>query len=172
MSYIGKIISLRRLELSDAASLALHANDEDIGRFTTLPHPYTRSHAESFIELLSTNGHEHEFGIEYDQSIVGMVGLVRFDHANHQAELGYWLGRDFRGKGIMKEAVNLILSYGYDDLKIHKIVAYIRPANTASWKLLESAGFMREGLLKDNRLIKGEYVDHYVYGKINGARGI
>ncbi|WP_074588506.1 GNAT family N-acetyltransferase [Pedobacter antarcticus] len=102
-----------------------------------------------------------------EKLLVGMICLIRIQPENFRTEVGYILHPDFRGKGIMLEAVNRIVKYAFADLKFHTLEAVIDPRNIASQKVLDAAGFIREGLFKDKVYYNGQFLDSAVYSMLN-----
>ena len=81
----------------------------------------------------------------------------------HSAELGYWLGKPFWGRGIITEAARAITAYGFETLGLTRIYAHVDSDNGASARVLEKAGYQREGLLRKAVLKKGELVDYLLF---------
>ncbi len=149
----GKNINLRKLKKSDAESLYLNANDYDIAKFTTLPHPYKLEHALSFIKSTHRKIRKKsafELGIEFKKTgkVIGMASLSNIHPTDRNAELGYWLGKNFWRRGLMSEAVSLILSFGFNELKLVRIYAKVLNKNIASANLLKKFGFKYEGTMR------------------------
>ncbi len=170
MRIAGERIVLRSLVASDAESLQANANDFDIARYTTLPHPYKMEHAEGFIKMTHDNLGKKtavELGIELDGSIIGMTSLMKIDPLNRNAELGYWLGKAYWRRGLMKEALKIMLSYGFGELGLVRIYAKVLKPNIASSRLLEDSGFMLEGHLRRSTLRHGEWMDDLIYAKLH-----
>jgi [ribosomal protein S5]-alanine N-acetyltransferase len=96
-----------------------------------------------------------------DQALVGSVNLSQiFPGGFKSAYLGYQIGAPFAGRGYMSEAIQLVLSYAFDDLKLHRIEANIQPHNTASIALVKRAGFTKEGFSRRYLKIRGRWRDH------------
>lgn len=164
----GKQINLRKLKKSDAQSLFENANNFAIAKYTILPYPYTIKDALSFIQITQRQikrKESFEIGIEYKQSgqIIGMVGLVKVDFENKNAEIGYWLGKKYWGRKIMKEAVQLILKFGFQTLGLERIYARVMHPNVASAKLLEKSGFKYEGRCRKTVLTGKNWMDDLIY---------
>ncbi|MBA4496111.1 GNAT family N-acetyltransferase [Paenactinomyces guangxiensis] len=81
--------------------------------------------------------------------------------------IGYYLDKNHNGKGYMTEAVRLAVSYAFNELKLHRIEAGVMPHNTRSMRVLEKAGFHKEGIAKKNVKINGRWEDHQVLAIIN-----
>ena len=157
---------LREWRLSDKASLAENANNINIWNNVRdyFPHPYTEKDGEEFI-LMVTNkpGPIVEFAIEIDGKAVGGVGLVlSHDVERIDAEIGYWLGESYWGKGIVTRVVKKMVTYAFENLPLKKIHATVFDYNTASMKVLENNGFEREAILKQAAIKNGKIIDlHY-----------
>ena len=82
---------------------------------------------------------------------------------DHKAWIGYWLGSDYRGKGIMTLAIKKITDYGFKRYKLRRIEASVATFNKASTIILEKCGYKLEGTMKKNRLKNGKYYDEYLY---------
>ena len=96
-----------------------------------------------------------------DDAIVGSINLSQiFLGGFRSAYLGYYVGAQYSGKGYFTEAMQLILGYAFEDLKLHRLEANIQPANVASLKLVKRAGFIREGFSRRYLKIGGRWRDH------------
>jgi ribosomal-protein-alanine N-acetyltransferase len=80
------------------------------------------------------------------------------------ANLGYWMGQDFAGKGLMTEAVGLVVAYAFDTLLLHRVHAAFLPHNMASRRVLEKNGFKEEGYAENYLQIDGKWADHVLFG--------
>lgn len=83
-------------------------------------------------------------------------------------QIGYWMGERYSGRGMMVEAVGLVVEFGFKTLRLHRIEAACIPDNTRSIHVLEKAGFQREGLLRSYLRINGVWQDHYLYALVSG----
>lgn len=92
-----------------------------------------------------------------------MISLMKIDYKNKNTEIGYWLGRKYWGKGIMKEAIKLILNFGFKKLKLVRIYARVMHPNISSAKLLEKSGFRYEGRMRKTILRRGKWMDELRY---------
>jgi RimJ/RimL family protein N-acetyltransferase len=84
------------------------------------------------------------------------------------AELGYWLGEEYWGRGIASAAIRRICEYGFSDLDLVRIFALPMGHNSASQRVLEKAGFVREGILRNACVKDGKILDEIMYAKIKG----
>jgi [ribosomal protein S5]-alanine N-acetyltransferase len=93
------------------------------------------------------------------------IGNIRHG-VSQSAQIGYWIGARYSGQGYMLEAVRLVIPYAFETLRLHRIEAACIPANTRSVRVLEKAGFQREGLLRSYLRINGSWQDHYLYALV------
>jgi RimJ/RimL family protein N-acetyltransferase len=167
----NKKFTLRRLKMSDKESLARNINNKTIARnLLVIPYPYTAKDAKKFIHRTQKSQkkkppEEIIFGIEIEGEVVGTVGIHRIKK-NHQAEIGYWIGKKYWGKGIMTEVVKMVTAYCHQKLKLRRIYAKVFIFNEASKKVLEKNGYQLEGIMKKEALKKGKYIDAYLLAKI------
>lgn len=107
------------------------------------------------------------FKIDNDE-LIGTIGLFRILRDPLQsAIIGYSLSKNHNGKGYATEAVKLVLDYAFTTLKLHRIEAGVMPHNIGSIRVLEKAGFEKEGISKSNVKINGKWEDHQVLAIIN-----
>jgi RimJ/RimL family protein N-acetyltransferase len=164
----GRIINLRTLEDSDAYSIYKNAKDRKVSRFTHLPYPYRLKYAQDFVRLCQEhykNKTDYELGIEFKETgeIIGMISLMHLSNSDRSAEVGYWLGIQYWRRGITKEALSLILGFGFNNLELIKIYAKVLHPNFPSIRLLQSAGFGYEGRIKKSILREGSWLDELIF---------
>lgn len=99
-------------------------------------------------------------------TMVGMIGYPNFKPEYYRAEVGYVMHHAHTRKGYAFEALQCVLDYGFNQLKLHSIEAIIRPENEASRQLIQKAGFVREAYFKDYVFFNGRFVDEEVYSLI------
>ena len=142
-----KNIILRSLTDDDATALAQLANNKKIydNVRDALPHPYTLDDAIFFINLTKQENPQVSFAIEYEGVFCGMIGLIpQKDVYRLTAEIGYWLGEPFWGKGIITKAAAMVTDYGFNELGLIRIHTGIFEHNIASMKVLEKNGYKKE----------------------------
>ncbi len=104
-------------------------------------------------------------------ALVGGITVGNIRHGVSQsAHIGYWMGMRYAGRGMMVEAVGLTVGYCFSSLRLHRLEAACIPGNKRSIRVLEKAGFTREGLLRSYLRINGTWQDHYLYALIVGER--
>ena len=155
----------------DRARFVALADDRDIwlnlrDRF---PHPYTRADAEEWLSLQQGREPIDNFAICDTAGPIGGIGLTKREgDMRHSAELGYWLGKPFWGRGIATAAAREVTAYGFRELGLLRIDALVLTENMASIRVLEKVGYQREGLLRGVELKQGVPMDHFLYAVLRG----
>ncbi|HOT27479.1 MAG TPA: GNAT family N-acetyltransferase [Candidatus Ozemobacteraceae bacterium] len=158
--------TIRPWRPQDAPSLARYANNRRIWAKLrdSFPHPYTHDHAVSYIEMAMSKKPETLFAICVEDEAVGGIGvIIRTDIERLSAELGYWLGEPFWGKGIVTEAVSAITGYAMRQFGLVRIYAMPFATNPASARVLEKAGYLLEGRMRRAVIKDGTVIDQLLY---------
>lgn len=159
---------LRRWEPFDKTSLIRQANNKNVSRNLRdrFPYPYTDAHANAFLAAASaSNSRDLNYAIVVGNEAVGGIDVhPRSDVECHSAEIGYWLGEDFWGRGIATAAVRKLSQHCLHEPDIYRIFATVFASNPASARVLEKAGFVREGLMSRAVLKDGVLIDAALYG--------
>jgi [ribosomal protein S5]-alanine N-acetyltransferase len=163
-----EMLVLRPFRKSDAPRVQNLANNNEVAKIIGLPQPYLLKHALDWFEI---QPELFEKEIEYPLAIVQkrtdkLVGTItlRVDKDNQKGELGYWIGRPFWGMGFATEAVKRMILFGIEELELNKIWASALSRNIGSITVLQKAGLVKEGVLKQDRLISGTFEDIEVFG--------
>ena len=169
------LITLRPIAESDIPAIYAACQDPVIPRFTRVPANYTMSNAEFFVRektpksLLEKT--ELAFAIDYgngaDKVFAGLISFHSMDLPDLVAELGYWISADVRGKGVGTTAAKVLSNFGFETMGFERIEALVDVENTASKKLLSSAGYTIEGILrKKSRRFDGGQIDMAMYSAL------
>ncbi|HEY7683698.1 MAG TPA: GNAT family protein [Gemmatimonadales bacterium] len=162
--------TVRDWRAADARSLAHHANDRRI--WLTLrdafPHPYTLADAKGFLALAEAMHPRTFFAIVVEDQAVGGIGYTRHhDVERISAEIGYWLGVAFWGRGIMTAALRAVTAYAFrQHQELRRIYAVPFARNTASVRVLEKAGYRLEGRMRQSVIKDGEVLDQLLYAML------
>ena len=106
-----------------------------------------------------------------DHALTGGLTLANIRRGVAQAgSLGYWIGEPFARRGLMSGAVRALVPFAFNSLRLHRLEAACIPSNAASIRLLEKAGFVREGYAREYLCINGLWQDHLLYGCISSGR--
>jgi RimJ/RimL family protein N-acetyltransferase len=160
---------IREWRPEDAASLARHADNRRIWRNVRdhFPHPYTLADAETWIERAAAEQPPTQFAIEVDGEAAGGVGLfLQRDVERRSAELGYWLGEAYWGRGLMTDVVRRFAAEAFDAYGLLRIYAVVFEWNPASCRVLEKAGFVLEGRLRRAVVKDGVVLDQFLYAAV------
>lgn len=158
--------SLRPWQETDFEDLSAFGNNPQIARFMTdgFPSPYTLDKAKGFIAMANRETPPRILAISQHGKAIGGIGLhPGTDIYRLNAELGYWLGEPFWGKGIMTEAIRQMVVYGFEKWPIDRIFARPFHTNIGSQRALEKAGFTLEARLKGTILKQDEKLDELIY---------
>lgn len=160
---------VRSFRADDAASLAHHANDREIwinlrDRF---PHPYTLADARAWIARSASEQAPTSFAIAVADEVIGGIGLRLNDDVERiSAEIGYWVARAYWGRGIATDAVRAVTEHAFTVHELTRIYALPFAENTASIRVLEKAGYVREGLLRRSAIKDGIVRDQLIYAVV------
>lgn len=161
--------TLRPWRLDDAPALARHGDSYEIWRNLRdqFPHPYTLAAAESYLAGVVGVRPVTRFAITVDGEAVGSVGLkVGSDIERRSAEIGYWLGEAYWGRGITSAAVAAATAYAFRELDLVRVFAVPFVRNLASARVLERAGYVREGVMRRSAVKEGDVLDQYLYASV------
>jgi ribosomal-protein-alanine N-acetyltransferase len=150
----------------DALRLPAHANNRRIwlNLRDMFPHPFTVVDADTFISYARAQRPETLFAVEVDGQAVGGIGyVVRDDIERVSAEIGYWLGESYWGRGIMTEALKAVTRYAIRRHGLTRVFAVPFVGNVASCRVLEKAGFVLEGRMRRSAIKDGVIVDQLLY---------
>lgn len=161
---------LRDLRPEDAPSIARYADNRNIWRNLTdgFPHPYTLEDAKAYIYRINAATPRTAFAVATENEAIGSIGIYPGKDVHcHSAEMGYWLAEPYWGRGIMPRAVKIITAFAFDQLNLLRVFAEPYTTNPASARVLEKAGFIREGILHANVVKAGKLLDQYLYAAVN-----
>jgi len=171
----GKRVILRRLEMKDARQIAKIANDFKVAQYlATVPYPYTLNHAEKWIKhsWKKKDGYDLGIALKENDMIIGGVGIHHIGDKsdNKTGELGYWIGRKYWKQRYGKEASKLMINHMFSKFGLRKIYARVYGPNIGSQKLLESLGFKKEGILREQIKYRfgNRWLDEVYYGLLRG----
>ncbi|MCA9040657.1 MAG: GNAT family N-acetyltransferase [Planctomycetaceae bacterium] len=122
----------------------------------------TRRHLKERLQA-SIGGDEIHLTIVIDGAIVGRAGLQQIHPTNRTANIGYWLGEEFTGRGIMSETVRELIEIGRHYYSLQKLTIRCGTENVKSRAVPERLGFQHEGTLRRNENLYGRWIDHEVY---------
>jgi [ribosomal protein S5]-alanine N-acetyltransferase len=158
----GEVL-LRPFDRDDERAIVEAVQDPEIPRWTSIPAPYRDRDAKEYVARAERDrraGRELGLAIvdRHDGALLGGIGLV-MDGPQRRAEVGYWVAAGARRRGVGTRALRLLAGWAIDRLGVKRVELLANPANEASQRLAEAAGFKREGLLRSYRVRKGRRED-------------
>jgi RimJ/RimL family protein N-acetyltransferase len=162
---------LRPFQPDDVASIVRYANDREVWRNLRdrFPHPYTPADADNWLRLVETLPAGSQFAITVGGAAVGGIGLhLQEDVHRRSAEIGYWLGRPFWGRGIATAAVRAMSGHAFALFDLCRLHALVFEWNPASRRVLERAGYTLEGRLRRSIVKDGQVIDAFLYAIVTG----
>lgn len=144
----------------------VHANSREVwlNLRDQFPHPYTRDDAGAWVNFASNQTPPTSLAIEVDSEAVGGVSLKLHDDVERvSAEIGYWLGPRYWNRGIMSAAVRATTEYGFQQFSLTRVYALPFATNIASHRVLEKAGYVREGVLRRSAIKDGVVQDQVLF---------
>lgn len=158
-------LHLRPYSEVDIPELLLLIGAREVAATTLrIPHPYTKQDAERFVASMKTDD-EVRLGIRLrgEDRLIGGVGL-RLNLLHKNAELGYWIGVPYWGKGYATEAAQEMVRHGFEDMGLHRIFASHFKGNFGSGRVLAKLGMRREGCQREHVQKWGQFIDSELYG--------
>jgi RimJ/RimL family protein N-acetyltransferase len=152
-------ILLREFTEEDVPAIVAACQDPEIARWTRVPSPYTEADAREFLK----DPPDRAFAVVDRSSgeLLGAIGARPEEDA--RVEIGYWVAREARGRGVATRALRLIAAWAVEEIGAGRVQLYTDPANEASQRVAEKAGFRREGMLRSWTEIKGSRRDVVMY---------
>lgn len=158
---------LRPWRPADEEALVRHANNRKvwINLRDHFPHPYTREHAREWIgRSLASPSPQTNLAIEYAGEFIGSIGLVPLsDVSRFTAEVGYWIGEAFWGRGFAAEALRSFTDYAFECFSFERLEGWVFASNPSSRRVLEKAGYEYEATLRRSAFKDGRFLDCHVY---------
>jgi ribosomal-protein-alanine N-acetyltransferase len=159
----------------DAPELQRLAGAREVADTTlAIPHPYELDHAIAWIEQQRKEverGRAISFAVRLPgRTLIGSAGLRDIDREHQQAELGFWIGREWWGNGYAREAATAVVRFGFEALALNRIYAHHMVRNPAAGRVLEASGMRREGLLRQRVRKWGVFEDVIIYSVLRDER--
>lgn len=161
MTLEDDVVFLRPFEEDDVPVIVAACQDPEIPRWTSVPSPYTEADARGWLE-----SDEEDYAIvdKATGELLGSIG-VRYPRSG-VGEVGYWVKREARGRGVATRALALLARWALEARDLGRFQLRADVENEASQRVAEKAGFVREGVLRSELLIKGERRDVVMYSLV------
>ncbi len=164
-------LMMRRITVDDIPAMYALRSNRQLMSYIDRPMAESLDDARTLIEKMEASRVANEgiaWGITLagEPTMIGTIGFWRIIKEHYRAEIGYLLHPDFQRQGIMTEALAAAVDFGFQTMGLHSVEANVNPANIASIRLLESAGFVREAYFRENYFWNGEFLDSAIYSKL------
>jgi RimJ/RimL family protein N-acetyltransferase len=163
---------LRRWLPADKSELVGIANSRAIWRNLTdlFPHPYTPADADFWVDHANDAPPSLHLAIEFGGRLAGGIGVIAGQGVHQKTgRFGYWLGEAFWGRGLATAAARAMVRHAHYELPLRRLEAEVFAWNPASMRVLDKAGFVREGVLRQNIFKDGELIDSVMYAHVIDA---
>ncbi len=163
------MVELRNYTIEIAEQFAEYKNNPTVfnNGYDKVPNPFTLKDAKGFINLQISKKNQQRKLIYWKEKFVGEIGLeIKKDVFRLGAEMGYFIGEPFWGKGIASKAIKLMVDYTFNNFNIIRIEAGVFDFNKASMRVLEKNGFYLESINKNAVLKNGKIIDDYTWVKL------
>jgi ribosomal-protein-alanine N-acetyltransferase len=165
-------LNLRRIYDTDGEEIFFLRSDKGMLQFLDRDPAQSTDEARQWIRTINEgiDGNQYiawAIALKNDPKLIGTISFWNIKKEHYRAEIGYALHTLFQGRGLMQEAMTVVLDYGFNSMKLHSVEANINPNNTRSIQLLERSGFVREAYHRENYYHNGLFLDSAIYSLIN-----
>ncbi len=166
---------LRKMTTGDAPEMLFLRSDPGVLRYIDREPAKTIEEVIAFIDMVNGNldsgdGINWAITLRDDPKLLGNICFWNVQKEHYRAELGYVLHPSWQGKGIMNEAMQAVLHYGFNDMKLHSVEANVNPENIPSVRVLERYNFVREGYFRENYYFNGRFIDSAIYSLLTSVK--
>ena len=165
-------LNLRRISDEDEEEIFFLRSDKEVLQFLDRDPAQSIDEVREWIRTINEgiDGNQYiawAIALKNDPGLIGTITFWNIKKEHYRAEIGYALHPRFQGRGFMREAITVVLDYGFNTLKLHSVEANVNPSNTRSIQLLERNGFFREAYHRENYYYNGYFLDSVIYSLIN-----
>lgn len=163
------ICAIREWKRGDEWDLVQAADNPNVSRYLTdrFPNPYTIQDAYAWIDLNEAKRNNTNFAIDVGGAVAGGIGYsLGAYEARITATIGYWLAQPFWGRGIATAALKALTEYAFDTHALRRISSVVMAPNVASARVLEKAGYVREGIMRNAVIKHGQLYDLLLYATV------
>ncbi|WP_374507500.1 GNAT family N-acetyltransferase [Flavobacterium sp.] len=161
-------LNLRRLTSEDVDEILVLRSNPEIMQF--IPRPLIKSKEEALEFITTMNAAVDSNTVinwaittKENDELIGMIGFYRMKPENYRAEVGYILSAAYHGQGIITEALQRVIQFGFEEMGLNSIEAVIDPENFGSEKVLLKNNFVKEGHFKEHTFFEGKFLDSVFY---------
>ncbi len=169
---IGQGLELRLFEEAEAAEIFALVDRNRVYLRQWLPWVDYETSPEDSLEFIRrsqqqyTNNEGFQLGIRSQDHLAGVIGYHTVDWPNRHVEIGYWLGAEFQGKGMMTRACRVLIDFAFEKLLFNRVAILCATGNARSRAIPERLGFTQEGTLRESEWLYDHFVDLVVYSML------
>ena len=161
-------LKLRRLKITDVYEILTLRSNPEIMKYIPRPLITTKEEALEFIARMDANIDNNTLinwaiTTQENEQLIGMIGYYRMKPEDFRAEVGYILSGEYHGRGIITEALQRVIQFGFEEMRFNSIEAVIDPENFGSEKVLLKNNFVKEGHFKEHTFFNGDFLDSVFY---------
>ena len=165
-------LNLRRISDKDGEEIFFLRSDKEMLQFLDRDPARSIDEAKQWISTINEgiDGNQYiawAIALKSDPGLIGTISFWNIKKEHYRAEIGYALHSLFQGRGLMQEAMTVVLEYGFNSMKLHSVEANVNPNNRRSIQLLERNGFVREAYHRENYYYNGHFLDSAIYSLID-----
>lgn len=166
---------LRKVTQDDARDMFSYLSDSEVVKHMGLEPYQTVEAVHEEIEwyhsiLKEQTGIRWGITLKNTDRVIGSCGFLNRKAKHFRTEVGFELNKEYWGKGVAREALEAVVKYGFEHMKLERIEALIEPENISSQSLVEKIGFLKEGLLRHYEYTCGKFDDLFIYSLLKGDR--
>ncbi len=155
---------LRAMSLNDAEDMFVYASDPNVARYVTWPAHQSVDDSTGFLRFIEQRyaaGDAYDWGLVLKATgrLVGTCGYVKWNKNHHVGEIGYALGSDYWGRGLVTEATRKVIDFGFTEMQLNRIEAWCKLENLGSERVMQKVGMQFEGVARQKMFVKGSYHD-------------
>jgi ribosomal-protein-alanine N-acetyltransferase len=159
---------LRKMIMEDQHDLFEYASDPELTKYTIWDYHKTIENSIYYLQLILEQYENNQVSnwaivLKSSQKMIGTCGFVYWAPEHHRAEVGYALSRKYWNRGLMSEAIQELISFGFDNMDLNRIEARCNMGNIGSERIMQKSGMTFEGVIREQLLIKGQFEDIKLY---------
>ena len=162
----GERVTLRALKMRDDRDMFEYGTDTEVTKHVLWETYDDIRDARAYIRFVRRQyaaGDAYIFGIEYERKLIGTIGFMWVNEEFRSAEIGYSMNRAYWNRGLMTEALRVLLRYAFGTLRLNRVEAQHETGNPASGRVMQKAGMRYEGTLRQRVRNKGHFSDVHLY---------
>jgi [ribosomal protein S5]-alanine N-acetyltransferase len=162
---------LRQITPEDVNEIFAMRSDKEVMKYIPRPVAQTLEDAMDVINMIQSKLETNEgcnwaITLKGNPKLIGFIGHYRIKWEHFRSEIGYMLLPEYNGQGITTEAIKLMVDFGFNQMNMHSLEGILDPENTASARVLEKNGFVKEAHFIENEFFNGKFLDTVIYSLV------